>query len=42
MRMNKLEKVYNCLNEMNPELHMDEKIRFMAYKPMKKMLDMSN
>jgi len=27
---------------MNPELHMDEQIRAMAYKPLKKMLDMSN
>jgi len=42
MRMNTLEKVYKCLKEMNPELLMDEKIRSMAYKPLKKMLDMSN
>ncbi|WP_269605204.1 quinolinate synthase NadA [Prochlorococcus marinus] len=42
MRMNTLEKVYKCLKEMNPELKMDDKIREMAYKPMKKMLDMSN
>ncbi len=42
MRMNTLEKVLNCLKEMNPELHMDEQIRSMAYKPLKKMLDMSN
>ena len=42
MRMNTLEKVLNCLKEMNPELHMDEQIRLMAYKPLKKMLDMSN
>jgi len=42
MRMNTLEKVLNCLEKMTPELHMDEKIRSMAYKPLKKMLDMSN
>jgi len=42
MRMNTLEKVLNCLKEMKPELHMDEQIRSMAYKPLKKMLDMSN
>ena len=42
MRMNTLEKVYKCLKEMNPELQMDEQIRSMAYKPMKRMLDMSN
>ncbi len=42
MRMNTLEKVLNCLKDMNPELHMDEDIRSMAYKPLKKMLDMSN
>ena len=37
-----LEKVYNSLKDMNPELHMDEQIRSMAFKPMKRMLDMSN
>ena len=37
-----IEKVYNCLKEMRPELKMDEKIRSRAYKPMKRMLDMSN
>ena len=42
MRMNTLEKVYKCLKEMKPELQMDEQIRSMAYKPMKRMLDMSN
>jgi len=42
MRMNTLEKVLRCLKEMNPELHMDEEIRSMAYKPLRKMLDMSN
>ena len=42
IRMNTLEKVYKCLKEMNPELKMDEKIRSMAYKPMKRMLEMSS
>jgi len=42
MRMNTLEKVYKCLKEMNPELNMDEKIRSMAYKPMKRMLPIMN
>ena len=41
MRMNTLEKVYVCLKEMSPELKMDENIRAMAYKPLKKMLNMS-
>ena len=42
MRMNTLEKVYCCLQDMNPKLKMDEKIRSLAYQPIKKMLDMSN
>ena len=42
MRMNTLEKVYKCLKDMNPELNMDEEIRAMAYKPLRKMLDMSS
>ena len=42
MRMNTLEKVNKCLKEMSPELKMEEKIRAKAYKPLKKMLDMSN
>ena len=42
MRMNTLEKVHKCLQEMKPELRMDEEIRVKAYKPIKKMLDMSN
>tara|TARA_Y100001968_G_scaffold329329_1_gene378444 strand:+ start:1408 stop:2301 length:894 start_codon:yes stop_codon:yes gene_type:complete len=42
MRMNTLEKVFRCLKEMAPELKMDERIRSMAYKPLKKMLDMSS
>ncbi len=42
MRMNTLEKVYNCLKEMQPELKMDEQIRSMAYRPLKRMLDMSS
>jgi len=33
--------VYKCLKEMSPELKMDEHIRSKAYKPMKRMLDMS-
>ena len=42
MRMNTLEKVHKCLKEMNPELKMNENIRSRAYKPLKRMLDMSN
>ena len=42
MRLNTLEKVKKCLEALNPELKMDEKIRSMAYKPLKRMLDMSS
>ncbi len=42
MRLNTLEKVLNCLRKMSPELKMDENIRAKAYKPIKKMLEMSS
>ncbi len=41
MRLNTLEKVLSCLLKMEPELKMEEAIREKAYKPIKKMLDMS-
>tara|TARA_Y100001968_G_scaffold67445_1_gene58362 strand:+ start:8674 stop:9570 length:897 start_codon:yes stop_codon:yes gene_type:complete len=42
MRLNTLDKVLDCLKTMNPEILLDEKIRLKAYKPIKKMLEMSN
>ena len=41
MRLNTLGKVLNCLKDMEPKLEMDEEIRSNAYKPIKRMLDMS-
>ena len=41
MRLNTLEKVLNCLKDMQPKLLMEEEIRSKAYKPIKKMLEMS-
>ena len=41
MRLNTLEKLYNCLLTEKPEITVDEKIRKKAIKPIKKMLEMS-
>ena len=41
MRLNTLEKVLKCLKDLSPELTMDEEIRSKAYKPIKRMLEMS-
>ena len=41
MRLNTLEKIYDCLKNETPEILVDEAIRVKAVKPILKMLDMS-
>ena len=41
MRLNTLEKLYNCLKNEQPEILIDEEIREKAVKPILKMLEMS-
>jgi len=41
MRLNTLEKLYNCLKNEQPEILVDEEIRKKAVKPILKMLEMS-
>ncbi|MDR1585318.1 MAG: quinolinate synthase NadA [Prevotellaceae bacterium] len=41
MRLNTLEKLYNCLLNENPEILIDEKLQKKAVKPILRMLDMS-
>lgn len=41
MKMNTLEKLYNCLKNEAPELFMDEKLRQKALIPIERMLDIS-
>jgi len=41
MRLNTLEKLYNCLLTESPEIFVDEDIRVKAVKPILKMLEMS-
>lgn len=41
MRLNTLEKLYNCLLKESPEILVDEEIRIKAVKPILKMLEMS-
>ena len=41
MRLNTLEKIYNCLKNETPEILVDEAIRVKAVKPILKMLEMS-
>ena len=41
MRMNTLEKLYDCLREENNEIFVDEQVAMDAIKPIKKMLEMS-
>ena len=42
MKMNTLQKVYECLRDGTPEIIVDEKVAEKAVKPIKRMLDMSN
>lgn len=41
MKLNTLEKVYQCLNHEQPELILEESIRLKALLPMRRMLDIS-
>ena len=41
MRLNTLEKIYECLKNETPEILADEAIRVKAVKPILKMLEMS-
>ncbi len=42
MKLNTLEKILNCLKNNSPAIELDHEIIKKAYKPIKKMLDMSN
>jgi quinolinate synthase len=42
MRLNTLEKLYNCLLNETPSIEIPEEIRVKAEKPIKRMLDLSN
>lgn len=41
MKLNTLEKLYNCLKYEMPEINISEEIREKAYRPIKRMLDLS-
>ncbi len=41
MKLNTIEKLYTCLKYEQPEIVIDEEIRKKAYKPIKRMLDLS-
>ena len=41
MALNTLEKLYNCLNTLSPEIDVDEETRLKALAPLNKMLEMS-
>ena len=41
MRLNTMEKILDCLENMSPKIIMEETIRLKALKPIKKMLEMS-
>ena len=41
MKMNTLEKLYNCMKLRKPEINIEENLRLMALKPIEKMLQMS-
>lgn len=41
MRLNTMEKVWQCLRTMAPEIVMDEALRLKALAPIEKMLAMS-
>ena len=42
MKLNTLEKILDCLKNKSPSIELDSEIIKKAYKPIKKMLDMSN
>ena len=41
MRLNTLEKLYNCLKNETPEILVEDSVREKAVKPILKMLEMS-
>ena len=41
MRLNTLEKIYNALNTMKPEIIMSEELRIKALKPLHRMMELS-
>jgi quinolinate synthase len=41
MRMNTLEKVYLCLRDLQPQIHLDEAVRVAALRPIERMLELS-
>jgi quinolinate synthase len=41
MKMNTLEKLYNCLDKLSPQVLMDEAVRKRAEKPILRMLELS-
>ncbi|MEO1134636.1 MAG: quinolinate synthase NadA, partial [Cyanobacteria bacterium J06639_1] len=41
MRLNTLEKLYECMKTRSPEIHVPEEIRQQALKPIQRMLAMS-
>jgi quinolinate synthase len=41
MKMNTLEKVYNCLMNENPQIEIDPEIAKEAVKPIERMLELS-
>ena len=41
MRMNTMEKLYNCLKYEMPEIYVDETVRQKAIRPIRRMLEIS-
>jgi quinolinate synthase len=41
MRKNTLEKLYLCLRDLEPQIHLDEEVRVRALKPIERMLELS-
>jgi len=41
MKLNTMEKLYECMLEQKPEIILDEETRLKALRPIQKMLDMS-
>ena len=38
MKLNSLEKLYLCLRDLQPEIHLEEGLRLRALKPLERML----
>ena len=41
MRLNTLEKMYNALNTLTPEIIIPEELRIKALKPLERMMELS-